>query len=488
MVSFKRTLTRPTLLICFQAWLLFFFFTDILAQENNYWSQQIGVTASLLGGAVTAGINDNSAIVYNPGKLAYIENSNLSIVADIYSLESTRITNGGGPDLDIRNTRVVNNPQIVAGLVKSKKIPLAINYASLNRAHSDIRYKVRNEKLIELSENYDGEEVYKGNYEYRNIIRDDWFGVGFGYKITEDIGIGFSTFFTYRSQDFQETIETYLSSIDTVTGDYQNIATFNYKDQINQGHFGMLWVLGIALKKNNWEIGINIITPRVNLGIFSTATLNRNMSYITKDGQTEEPNYSININSAGSRYRSPWEINLGYIHTYGDNKISFRIAYYNRIKTYNMININEKKQQQSFIPPPDDSFQEIRMANKQIFNLAVGFQQQISEKTWFLYGFRTDFNYFVPEIYTKTDVIPTRTYWNQYIINFGWAYQLSKNVLTVGIGYTLGRSRGDPQFINISEPDLNNFLLGPIGNDTRTKIDQLSLIIGFVYNFNKNTD
>jgi hypothetical protein len=484
----KKTSTVLKRFVYILFWLILFFCYDLTAQENNYWSQQIGVTASLLGGAVTAGINDNSAIVYNPGELAYIKNSNLSIVADIYSLESTRITNGGGTDLDIRNTRVINNPQIVAGLVKSKKIPFAINYASLNRSHSDIRYKIRNEKLIDLSDNYEGDEVYKGNYEYRSKIRDDWFGVGFGYKITENIGIGFSTFFTYRSQDFQETIETFLSSIDTITGDYQNIATFNYKDQINQAHFGMLWVLGIALKKNNWEIGINIITPRVNLGIFSTASLDRNMSYITKDGQTEEPNYSINIDNAGSRFRSPWEINLGYIHSYERSKVSLRIAYYNRIKTYNMININEKKQQKSFIPPPDDSYQEIKMANQPIINLAVGFQQQITEKTWFLYGIRTDFNYLVLEIYDETDIRPTRTYWNQYIINFGWAYQLHKNVLTIGIGYTFGYNKGYPQFINLTEPDLNNFLLGSINNNTKTSINQLSLIIGFVYNFNKNSE
>ena len=35
------------------------------AQEFNYWTQQVGSHSSLLNGAVTASVRDNSAIYYN---------------------------------------------------------------------------------------------------------------------------------------------------------------------------------------------------------------------------------------------------------------------------------------------------------------------------------------------------------------------------------------------------------------------------------------
>ncbi len=52
------------------------------AQETNYWTHALGTRSALMGGAVVAGVRDNSAIWYNPGALGFITNPSLSISAN----------------------------------------------------------------------------------------------------------------------------------------------------------------------------------------------------------------------------------------------------------------------------------------------------------------------------------------------------------------------------------------------------------------------
>jgi len=53
---------------------------SVAAQEFNYLMNEVGPQSSMLSGAVTAGVKDNSAIYYNPAGLAYVKNSRSSIV------------------------------------------------------------------------------------------------------------------------------------------------------------------------------------------------------------------------------------------------------------------------------------------------------------------------------------------------------------------------------------------------------------------------
>ena len=90
----------------------------VKAQDDHYWSQQYGAESTLLGGAMVGGANDNSAVYYNPGALAFITNPSLSIDANVYRMDKTLISDGAGNGLNLNSAQISIYPQIISGMVK----------------------------------------------------------------------------------------------------------------------------------------------------------------------------------------------------------------------------------------------------------------------------------------------------------------------------------------------------------------------------------
>ncbi len=93
----------------------------------------VGARSTMLAGAITANISDNSAIFYNPGGLANITNSSLSVSSNGYYYSALNIKNGAGTDFDLRSNTLSSQPQIVSFVQKVPKLPISLTLASLNR-------------------------------------------------------------------------------------------------------------------------------------------------------------------------------------------------------------------------------------------------------------------------------------------------------------------------------------------------------------------
>ena len=66
--------------------ILFISVFPVFCQDYHYWSEQFGAESHLMGGAVVAGVRDNSAIFYNPGAVGFIEGNSVSVNANIYKV------------------------------------------------------------------------------------------------------------------------------------------------------------------------------------------------------------------------------------------------------------------------------------------------------------------------------------------------------------------------------------------------------------------
>ena len=124
----------------------FFLINNFLcdAQDDHYWSQQYGAESTLMGGAMVAGTDDNSAIYYNPGALAFISNPSLSVDANVYRLDKILITDGAGNGTNLNSAQISIYPEIISGMLnlgKAKK--LKFSYTILTRNHNNILMNAR---------------------------------------------------------------------------------------------------------------------------------------------------------------------------------------------------------------------------------------------------------------------------------------------------------------------------------------------------------
>ena len=164
--------------------------TGLLAQ-NQYWSQQYGAQSALLGGAVVAGVIDNSALYYNPSLLARIENGHLSVSANAFGFEIANLKNGAGNGLDLNSFQTLIYPQMISGMIKLKKAPRwKLAYGLLTRFHNRLKMSLLTEQQVEITSLGEGPEFYRTNFEYelRNI--EQWGAIGFGFKVTDGFSIG----------------------------------------------------------------------------------------------------------------------------------------------------------------------------------------------------------------------------------------------------------------------------------------------------------
>jgi len=90
------------------------------AQDNHYWSQQFGARSTLLGGAVVAGVADNSAIFYNPAALAFLEHPNINVDGTLYAYRWLEYKNALGKDVSAVAAGFLYYPQLIGGMLPSK--------------------------------------------------------------------------------------------------------------------------------------------------------------------------------------------------------------------------------------------------------------------------------------------------------------------------------------------------------------------------------
>ncbi|MFQ5582925.1 MAG: long-chain fatty acid transport protein, partial [Calditrichia bacterium] len=61
--------------------ILFILTVCLSAQDANYWTNQYGARANLLGGAVVGSVVDLSGTFYNPGALPFLKNTDFILAA-----------------------------------------------------------------------------------------------------------------------------------------------------------------------------------------------------------------------------------------------------------------------------------------------------------------------------------------------------------------------------------------------------------------------
>jgi hypothetical protein len=489
------------LIILFTPWML-------NAQSNNYWSRNFNEESSLISGAVVGGGAGPSAIFYNPASISEIKESKLSVNASLFSFEHTKASNAWGDNIDFVKSRFYVVPRFLSYMYKPKNNQnLRLEFAFLNNENF-LNENIGNvDTYINILKYLPGEQRYNAFYNYYNTFRDDWFGAGGSYFLSNNLSFGLSTFATVKSMMYAYSVDIEAGPrLANVRENENEFFTAKYKDQefLKFYNYRLLWKLGLLYKRDRISFGLNVTTPSVNvLSSGKRVMRKKSQSNITYPiNNLNVPNFLISgyaeKKEVSVNYKTPFSIATGMtIHNHDSTKTVYTtIEYFGKMKTYRMVEATENLQMVSGILDKIVNYDEwLTYINgaEQVFNAAIGYRWNVKKDFMVMAGFRTDFNY--RKRIKSQDLSPFEE--NKLIKGFNIdKYHFTGGITTkvfgqdimAGLQYSIGIEKDQKQFANLSDPveynpDEHTALQGIRQNSMDVLLNSLSLYFGATINF-----
>lgn len=407
----------------------------LMAQSFFYNSQHFGMRSILLGGAVSGGNDDLSMVYYNPAALYMSEEGGKDIDVSLIMpqlslfgidnyLDEERNTN----DIDLSLNS--NLASFRLELRDSFHIVFTLLQQDVwdNKLEYNEQYNVGSDRL---------ERVFNYNYQGSDV----WIGAGMYHKLSPKLHIGLSQFFSIASYDYGYTLKrtVFTPSADDFSDLFSNYLKLDYGNTLS-----LLSKVGLVYESWSNRIGLTIKTPNY-FSFFKSGSLElENYEY-----KNEMPNYtSVRNFDLNPTIKTPWELSLGYVHTFRDcSQLFVNLSHYTQIKDYELANFNSI----------EDEAIVWRSASKAVTNISIGVKKRISAQVELIGGMRT--NFLAAEQYASQDAIE----WvkvvgtDKHHITLGSNFITPKgNSMTVGIDWAFSTADNDEifkQFKNIDKFD-----------------------------------
>ena len=454
--------------------------TDLQAQESNYSNYEVGAKATMLGGSVVAGVDNISAIYYNPASLSFVENSSVALETATLFGATLRIKNGAGQDLNIKSNFFDVIPSLIGGIIKSKKAEdWTFGYAAITVNSSFIEFNVRNTEFIDVLSSNAGDELYEGIYDYSNKIRENWVGASASKKVNEKFAFGVSVFGVYFSQKYYLRQTAVANSVlgDSIAA---SLAHSTMQRDLRFSSAGLVVKAGAVYKFEKSNLGLTITTPTLNIDLFAKGDVSETISSFIPGIITPPRSFNLYGGGLTTYHKTPLKISFGFQKFSGEYTWSASITYNTAVSEYVMLKTDPQFFDQPVLTKPSLSVYD---QATQVLNLAMGVRKDIREGLSFLGGARTDFNYSPASFLDSDRFIPKMSYWDLYHLTGGVIWYNDKAHLTLGGDYAFGFSQGDLQQVNLSNPLETELLFGKKTTDTKTFHNQINVVFGFAYSF-----
>lgn len=358
---------------------LYVFIQVVNGQEGNYKLENYGNQSALLTGNVTASVSDLALTYYNPSKLSFMEESKFLISIKAYQWDQFSYKNNYGEGKTVNDSEFNGIPSMVAGEFTLDFLPNhKFAYSLISRYRSDINL-VYESGIVEEGEvgGVEDTEAALINIDIGTKIKDEWFGLTWAHKLTDNFSVGASAFFSIYQ--FREKGELLISGLQT-TGDVALLANrLNYE----QNAYGLFLKLGMTYNVSNIELGANISLPY--LGIRSDASIL--IQELTGGLGPDEDSFELyDIEGLKSQRKTALGIAVGAGILIGNSKIHLNAEWYSKVDEYERITLPDE------LIDDNTSQSNFNEEFKSVINFGVGTDLYLSPSVSLILSASSDFS------------------------------------------------------------------------------------------------
>jgi hypothetical protein len=433
----------------------------LLAQDSHYWTNQFGNRARLLGGAVIGSVDDVSAVYYNPGALALVDDVKLSLAGRVVEIQNVSIEGFLSDDGDTNDLRLDLAPALFAGGIELEGRPKDhLAYSFLTRHSSKFRLRSRTQAAA-ADLGLEGSGFVANDFFGELDLNEYWFGATWARRVSDKTGVGVSTFFAYRGHRVnlqnktQVLTDDELGAISLVTDDFK------------YSHFRILWKMGASTKWEQWQVGVNVTTPSIGLWGSGSRTLDNSLvTQFPIPGSGGLPVTEINtfFEETGASYKNPFSVGFGAGRQFGATRLHLTGEIFAAVNEFTIIDSQPFEGQTS----GETIDTAITRDLKSVLNVAVGLEHQL-KKALGLYGaFNTDFNATDRDGFDDVSVGE----FDLYHLSGGVSINVKGSDLTLGGTYAFSTKE-------TVRPEV-----GLLPDELKLSYTRFSFIVGFDFNFN----
>jgi len=227
-------------------------------QQGNYKFNNFGNRSILLSGNVTGSVSDIGLVYYNPARLTELENTGFAFNAKAYQLTSLNLTTALDEERQLTNRSFGGVPSMAGGTFKLFGERFAYSFIARRRSELNLGISFRGitDNIAEL---FPDIESYNLKASIIGRTKEDWYGLTWARKISENFSLGISVFGSSYRNDGARSVSH------TVEYDENAVAYFLSQTSFKQKSYGLHLKLGAFYKLNKVDLGVNINIPYIEV-------------------------------------------------------------------------------------------------------------------------------------------------------------------------------------------------------------------------------
>jgi hypothetical protein len=435
------------------------------AQDGHYWTNQFGNRARLLGGAVVGGVRDASAVIYNPGALALVEDPELLLAGNVFQVTRIAVDDVGPQDTGLGSTAIRLSPSLFAGefrlgFLGNQRLAYSFLTRHDGRFRSGGRLGLSDEQLAD-----DDLRMIGNDLRVDFDMAEYWAGVTWAGSLGDRIGFGVSHFFAVRNQ--RSRVQSFSQA---VAGDGRAAVAFQARDFELQ-HWRMLWKIGLAGELGQWQLGATVTTPGVSLGGNGSSGLDRTVvgQDLDQDGVAVSDVTSGFRSGIRPEHDSPTSVAVGASYPFGATSLHISAEWFGTVSRFAALDAAPFASQTSGELFSIDVTREL----ESVVNVGVGLEHRFTDRVAGYGSFRTDRSGAV----TGASATLPVTDWDLYHAAGGLSFPVGPSDMTLGAVAAFGSSQ-------IQAPlSLEDATAGTSQGTVTARFLRLSFILGFDFGY-----